>query len=271
MNAAAFVDKAAFSVWATRRKREPVTLKLGPNFAVGGQNRGYARSLHGINRMTGSPFELKYGRLQKWKRFPPFRLTLRSADNPLSGAQVRSVLDALFHKGYRCKTALVELTFDLSAYSFSLLSQRLFTTARSINELVDCSGRKTLYVGTPRSPLQLRIYEKTDGCVRVEFVLRPAYLRAHRIVTVEHLLKLRAVDLWKAVWFQAFRRRLLATLIQKGQPFWGSSLFRPNSYRWPFRLLADVLRFRARINPARYLRRCELQRVLMQMQEMLIW
>ncbi len=92
----------------------------------------YARSRHGENRLTGNPFELKYGKLHKWEHVAPFRLVVRSEGLPLSGAQVRIILDSLFRKGYRCKISQAELTFDTSQYSFSFFRHQLFSHARSL-------------------------------------------------------------------------------------------------------------------------------------------
>src|ERR1700680_3938703 len=98
VNEAAFVDKAVFNVWGIRRKKIPLSVDLGNNFAIGGPRRMYARSLHGKIGLTENPFELRYGRLHRWGTVAPFRLVVRSERLPLSGAQVRIILNSLFRK-----------------------------------------------------------------------------------------------------------------------------------------------------------------------------
>src|SRR6266849_895928 len=129
VNEAAFVDKAVFNIWGIRRTHALQYVKLGANPAIGGPRRMYARSRHGENCLTGNSFELKYGKLHKWEHVAPFRLVVRSEGLPLSGAQVRIILDSLFRKGYRCKISQAELTFDISQYSFSFFRRQLFSHA----------------------------------------------------------------------------------------------------------------------------------------------
>jgi len=231
----------------------------------------YARSRHGENRLTGNPFELKYGKLHKWKHVAPFRLVVRSKGLPLSGAQVRLVLDSLFRKGYRCQISHVELTFDVSQYSFHSLRQNLFSHARSIVELKDLLGWNTLYVGTTRSPWELRVYQKTAACVRVEFVLRPAYLRKHGFRSIEDLVGLRKLDFADLTQFLEFQEGRLIPILKRTRSFWGKELLLQSPHRWPLRVLISILRYRGRMNPEIFLRCSSAQHLLCRMLGNVVW
>jgi len=271
VNDAAFVDKAIFNVWGTRRKNILPKVKLGKNLAIGGPMRMYARSRHGENRLTENPFELRYGRLHKWRAVAPFRLVVRSERLPLSGAQVRIILDSLFRKGYRCQASQLELTFDVSQYSFLFFRRQLFSNARSIIEFQDRLGRNTFYGGTARSPWQLRVYQKTSDCVRVEFVLRRAYLRDHALRSIEELVGLRKVDLANLAQFLEFRGGRLTPLLKRTRHFWGKDLLLQSPQRWPLQLLISVLRYRGRMNPEICLRCSKAQLLLNRMLGNFVW
>jgi hypothetical protein len=271
VNEAAFIDKAVFNVWGSRRVRRREGVELGPNLAIGGARRMYARSLHGQSRLTGNPFELRYGRLHQWEHVPPFRLIMRSETVPLSGAQVLGILKCLFCNGFRSRVAQVELTFDLSRYSFPLLHQQLLSQARSMTELNDDFGNATLYAGTARSPWQLRIYQKTDNCVRVEFVLRPAFLHRNGMDSIEDLLRLRNLDLSALARFMKFREDRLTSILRLRPHFWGKELLMQIPQRRPLQLLIQVLRYRGRINPEIFLRWSDMHQLIKRMQRNIIW
>lgn len=268
---AAFVDKAVFNIRGIRRTKTLANVRLWKNPAIGGPRRMYARSLHGENRLTGNPFELRYGRLHRWGTVAPFRLVVRSERLPLSGAQVRIILDSLFRKGYRCQISQLELTFDVSQYSYSFFRRQLHSRARSITEFQDKLGRNTLYAGTPRSPWQLRLYQKTSDRVRVEFVLRPAYLREHGFKSIEELVRLRKLDIVDLVQFLEFREGRLIPLLELTRHFWGKELLLESPQRWPLQLLIGVLRYRGRMNPEIFLRCSKAQQHLNRMLGNLVW
>jgi len=231
----------------------------------------YARAQHGKNRLTGNPFELKYGKLRNWEHVAPFRLVVRSEGLPLSGAQVRIILGNLFRKGYRCQVSQVELTFDISQYSLAFLRRQLLSHARSLTALQDRHKRNTLYVGTVRSPWQLRMYQKTDACVRVEFVLRPAFLRKHSFGSIESLVGLRKLDIADMAQFREFREGRLMPILKRTRNFWGKELLLQSPSRWPLQVLVSVLRYRGRMNPEIFLRCSSTQHLLYRMLSNLVW
>jgi hypothetical protein len=269
-NQAAFVDKAIISIWGDRRLRISALLGHGPSRAIGGPKRMYARMISGQCFATGNPFELKYGKLQSYENVPPFRLTVRSDRMPLSGAQVEMITGALFRRGFRSHIASLEFTFDVMNYPFSYFRHRLFTRARSILEL-GTDGSRTFYAGRPRSPWQLRVYEKTGSVVRVEYILHRAFLSASGIERVDDILRLRDVNIWALASFQEFHEDRLAEALAKVPDGWGKDLLSETPRRWPLQLLATVLRGRCGIDPRGMLHRSEAQQLLRNMQDNFLW
>jgi hypothetical protein len=199
------VDKAVFSIWGDRRERILSLVDHSPSRAIGGSKSMYARLIPGKCHAAKNPFELKFGKLHQYTNIPPFRLSIRSDRTPLSGAQVAAVANSLFRRGLRVQVTYVEFTFDVLGYSFAYFRQRLFTRARSTTEL-GREGHKTFYAEKPRSPWQLRVYQKTESIVRVEYALRRAFLRAQRI----DLVRLRNLNVWAPASFQEFNEDRLA-------------------------------------------------------------
>jgi hypothetical protein len=266
----AFIDKAVLSVWGHRRERVPPAVELAQSRAIGGSTRMYARLLPGHCQLTGNPFELKYGRLQTYPNVPPFRLSLRSDVVPLSAAGVSSTIDSLFRLGFHCQISQVEFTFDVTGYSFPFFREHLLTTAHSVTE-VGKPDRMTLYAGGPRSPWQLRIYQKTDSLMRVEFILRRAWLHAHGIEQLDDLLLLMDLDVWASASFPEFREQRLASALHRMPSCWGKNILLQQPRRPSLRFLAGVLRWRCGVNPAPLLRHSQADHLLRRMQRKLLW
>jgi hypothetical protein len=269
-NQSAFIDKAVFSVWGERRERDPSTLEFGQNRAVGGSKRMYSRLIPGTCRLSGNPFELKYGRLHPYSNVPPFRLSVRSDAVPLSGAQASIVAGSLFRRGFRCQVSQVEFTFDTTELSPEFFRDHLITTAHSVKE-VGKEGSKTLYVGGPRSLWQLRIYRKADSLMRVEFVLRRGYLQAHSIQRIDDLLRLRGLDVWAAASFPEFNEERLASVLKTMPMCWGKNILSQEPRRRTLRFLAGVLRWRCGVAPTPLLRHSQGDVLLRRMQRNMLW
>jgi hypothetical protein len=161
---------------------------------------------------------------------------------------------------------ILNLRFDVLNYPISYFRHRLFTRARSILEL-GADGNKTFYAGKPRSPWQLRVYEKTESVVRVEYVLRREFLSANGIERVDDILRLRDVNIWALASFQEFHEDRLADALAKAPDGWGKDLLSETPRRWPLRLLAAALRVRCGIDPSGILQRSEVQCLLRDMQD----
>jgi hypothetical protein len=94
-----------------------------------------------------------------------------------------------------------ELTFDLTGTPFEYFRKHVLTPARRQRELGDTFTGRTLYLGSPHSPWQVKVYEKTDQIIRVEYVFRLDFLRTQAIHQVDDLLKLRNLDLSRFAMF----------------------------------------------------------------------
>jgi hypothetical protein len=199
---AAFIDRVDLSLRGKRRRRPKGMVSVVRRFPIGGRESLYARAVEGLCPATGNPFQLKYG-VRRWPgRVPPVRLILRSQLTPLSGAQAELVSSSLMCRGFRSQVSKVELTMDLTGTSVDFFEARLQTSARRFRTLRDIEGRKTYYVGGPRSHWQVRIYQKTDTVVRVEFIFRIPFLRRYGVRKPDELVLLRRVDLGRLIWLR---------------------------------------------------------------------
>jgi hypothetical protein len=91
------------------------------------------------------------------------------------------------------------LTFDISDYEVGEIYRKLLIGNRLIREFSDADGHQTFYLGSPKSNLQLRVYQKTEVIVRLEFVLRLSFLRSHNIQHPADLLTLSSINLWNKI------------------------------------------------------------------------
>jgi hypothetical protein len=242
VNKVAFLDKVELSLWGVRRRRILPTVIVKPSIAIAGPNRPYGRSLHGTCRPTGNPFELRYGRIQPWPKLPPLRLIGRSNSVPLTGSQIALIAQSLVRQGFSAQIRLVELTFDTQEIPIRQLRFDLFTRSRSFHELRDSRGRETFYVGSRRSPWQLRIYQKTSEIVRLEYILKRPFLLAHGIQRPEDLLQLRKLNLNSLATFREFDEARLTASLNAAPSFWGKDLLVPITHRWPTQILLAVER-----------------------------
>jgi hypothetical protein len=212
INKCAFFDKVVLGVWGTKRATPQPSVYIERNLPIAGAGRMYGRSDRGYAGFTPNAFELKYGRLLHYENVPPFRLTLRSDVLPISCAQVLLVADGLLWRGFRSYISSVELTFDIAGFQIPSLVCGLWSTARTQASFTDRSGRRTFYLGTPRSRWQMRIYQKSEQIVRVEYVFRLPLLRATRIKLPQDLIRLRRIRLGR---FARFESPIVQTLLRK--------------------------------------------------------
>jgi hypothetical protein len=268
---AAFFDRVEFGLWGDRRIQILPALRTKPSIPIGGLGRSYGRSIHGKCVSTGNPFEFRYGRLKRWPKLAPFRLILRSDASPLTGSQVALVAGSLLRQGYRERASRLELTFDVTEYSFSYFWKQWFSRSRLKEEFYDREGRETFYIGGPTSPWQLCVYQKTASVVRIEFKFRRVFLAAHGISRAEDLLRLRDVELWELVSFPEFHEPSLTAALSASRNFFGKELLLQSPDRWPIQTLIGFLRRRAHIDPAGLIRPSEAQWKLSSMQTNMIW
>src|SRR5438876_5707013 len=109
---------------------------------------------------------------------------------PLTAAQARLMISRATGERSSMQVSMLELTFDVTGVQVQQLRKRAIHRAHITRTLVDDQGRSTLYVGSPRSSWQVRIYDKTSSVVRIEFVLRRSFLSKHKINTPEDIVLL---------------------------------------------------------------------------------
>jgi hypothetical protein len=267
-----FFDRVAINVFAKRRKQKSEDVVVLKNLPIGARWRPYARLARGYLTVTQNPVDFYYGKFDANKsrgaRISPCRLSMRSNRTPLTFAELSSAIDAFVHRGSRKEVGLVELSFDTNL-CFGNVCRDLFTSARYRR---DCeSGRwKTIYVGSPRSHWQVRIYEKISGITRVEFVLRTRALRSLGVEQAHELLRLRTADLFELVSWREFDG--IATAVQLGrtvpepQLHACLALLRRNTS-----CLEKLIRGEYHILTADLLRPSIVEQTLRSMQERLIW
>jgi hypothetical protein len=189
----AFVDTIALSIRGIRRRLAAGT-NVETNRGIVRSNRNYARAERGV-LVGGNPYELRYGLIRLKGVLPPLMLILRSERIPLSIRNVKRAINTLCEPGWQASISQLELTFDLSGVSVGWLRKRVFTSARISRTLRSDDGRTTIYLGARTSPWQVRVYDKAPSVVRVEFILRRAFLRGIQINTPEDLRRMRRVSL----------------------------------------------------------------------------
>jgi hypothetical protein len=268
VNHAAFVDKVVLNVWGVRRKRPSSRIKGSDNLAIGGPGRFYARCLPRHHRLSGNDLQVRYGLLKPFANLSPYTVTAWSVKSPLTCADVFLVLDGLFRRGYKAVISSAEMTFDTEGIPMSRFRRELCSRAR-VRTYQDQSGKVTVYVGGSRSQWELRLYEKTDSVVRIEFVLRSAILRAHNIRRPQDLLLLKKAKLWRKVGFREVNLCEASSLPVRLQEGWEArGLTAPPMM--PARVMERELR-QARVNPVGWVNSSAREVMLRRMQERLVW
>ena len=112
------------------------------------------------------------------------------------------------------RVSQVELTFDVTGTTIDYVRQHLIHRAQSDARVLSDGERITIYVGSPRSAWQVRIYEKTITVLRLEFILRRSFLSRHGINKPEDLLLLRKLKVWDLLSI----RRFSAPAVQHASP-----------------------------------------------------
>jgi hypothetical protein len=191
---AAFFDRISFGVYGIRRHRMSSRVSVQRSIPIRGPKQPFARAMHGVFLPTGNSFELRFGPNRKFPHLPPISLRFRSVACPVTVYEVVSVANDVLLAGFRIRPMFIENTFDLPDVAVADLRHRIVSSARYERELEDKYGARTFYVGSPRSPVQIRIYQKQHDVARLEVVLRSAYLRQHGIVSIGDVAKIRQID-----------------------------------------------------------------------------
>ena len=266
---AAFIDRICLSVRGS----------LGTNFTdniLDPQNRAtlhptsiYSRVVRGKCPVTENRIEIRYGRAKHFENIPPVQIVMHSEKVPVTGAHALRLLKGLCTDAPDVSVSLVELTFDFTRIRTAFLLRHLVHKAKGDVRILTDGKRTTLYVGSPRSAWQVRIYRKQSSVLRLEFILRRPFLARHGLLQVEDLVLLRCFPLWDLLSFRRFSKSSAVRATEHKSAFvkklivtWGAT--RPTVQRLP----TILKRFGI---DAQVLRPTDLQRRLHAMQRHLIW
>ncbi len=207
---AAFVDTIRLSVDSDRKPRLDEIVDH-ENEGILSKNSNYSRMVTGSWKVTGNPVTILYGKANRFSPVPPVCLTVRSESMPVTGAQINKMVKSVFPTARGVRVSSVELTFDVSTFSFSEVCRSVVYRAIHTEELGDARGRRTFYIGSPRSPWFARIYEKREGVLRVEFKLQRGFLSAQGLGRPDDLVALGTLQLSKLISLRnASRTRIIA-------------------------------------------------------------
>ncbi len=197
---AAFIDRIVVNVWSPDVNAAVIKGKLESykNSPILGNSKVYSWCISGKERLSGNPIAIVYGRAKRFANVPKAQITFRSESVPVTGAQIMVTMTELLGSRTKIDVSVLELTLDSERVARWRLCQEALYRARTWREISDaCGRRKTRYIGSRASDVQLRIYDKTDRVVRLEFVLRSGYLRPHGITHPLDLVRLRAGQVWQ--------------------------------------------------------------------------
>ena len=271
VNFASFFDRVSLSVQGTRRRWPLDSVECRPSIPIGGPNRPYARAIHGVCLRSGNPFELRYGANPHYRHLPAASLRFRSEGCPLTLDEITLVARSLFCGGFHSQVGLLEFTFDVTGTTVFSLANRCVYSLRCELRLIDDNGRHTVYIGSPRSPLQIRIYDKLSGLVRMEFVMRRRFLRLHGINQVGDVDRVRALDMPRFIRFCEWQKRSqLAKALEYLPSGWRKQRLSNWPDRWPLQIWAGAMRH-WKVDPTTYLKSSPLQHAIENMQRKLIW
>ncbi len=269
-NQAAFIDRIVLSVWSNAKPKLN-RLPKAKDSGILSQKSLYARLFNGEDPLTGNPVQIKYIKVSPFPRVPPYSMTIRSEKLPLTGAQINELLRLTFPEATRIQPVLVEVPFDLKGTSVGEIEYRMIHRARLYSVLQDPYARRTFYCGSPSSSWQIRVYDKAEDLVRLEVVLRRAYLQKFGIRQPDSLVRLRSLPLDQMFTIRKFSRpNVVAATKNWRDQYWRDAASSWGYFKKSLRLLARMLgKTRSEID--QIFPRSRLQRVVESMQANLIW
>lgn len=266
------IDKIAINVDGklneTFRENELVNVNPKSIYRPGGQ---YAGCIYADSRLTRNPVSIHHGRMVRFKNVPPLRFTMQSEHTPLTAAQIYLLTWRCTCEAPELTVSSLELTFDFTGTSIEKVRRQLIHRAHRVIILTDERGWQTIYVGSPRSAWQVRIYRKTSTVVRLEFILRRGFLSRHGINRPEDVLLLRRIKIWELLSIRRFSRSWADRVTRN----WKNRTARGLVLDWfrdgrPRESLLRVLKWnRAQVHSV--FRKTNLQRRLERMQRQLVW
>lgn len=113
--------------------------------------------------MTKNSVLVHHGRLVRFKNVPPQLVTMHSETIPVTAAQIKLFIKSCMEEdpGPVISVSSLELTFDVTDAEVEYIRQNLIHRAQGgERSLFDEWSNQTIYVGSPRSAWQVRIYQK---------------------------------------------------------------------------------------------------------------
>jgi hypothetical protein len=269
---AATIDKIVINATGklneTFREDELVNVNPKAIFHPGGH---YAVCIFGDWRVTKNPVSIHHIKMVKFDNVPELRFTMQSDNVPLTAAHVYLLTWRCTCEAPELTVSSVELTFDFTGTSIDEVGKQLIHRAERVRILEDERGWQTIYVGSPRSAWQVRIYQKTESVVRLEFVLRRGFLYRHGINRPEDVLLLLRIKIWELLSLRRFSRSRAERVTRN----WQNQTARRLVLDWfkdgrPKESLLQVLKGN-RVQANSIFRKTSLQRRLEAMQRRLIW
>lgn len=140
---------------------------------------------------SGNELLVRYARRVHFDNIPVCTLTFRSVCWPVTRNEVQAALAVMFGSDECCSPSLIELTFDLTCPP-SFVEEHLRSRAGRF------SRDRTLYIGSPKSRWQAKVYTRHLGFTRLEFMLRRRFLHSLGFDTVDSVGNLATCEvLWR--------------------------------------------------------------------------
>ncbi|MGA8215796.1 MAG: hypothetical protein WB799_19540 [Candidatus Sulfotelmatobacter sp.] len=272
VNKVAIVDKIVLSVDGQLKPDFEAELQHFESRGILTPDSLYSRAASGSFWLTGNLVDVVYGRTKNFKNVPAFQITMHSTRIPLTAAQVLLLVEKLIVELTQIRVSSVELTSDFTGVTIGYVLRHLVHRAQNDVRVLSDGERTTIYVGSPRSAWQVRIYQKTrSGVLRLEFILRRSFLSRHGINKPEDVLLLRKLNVWDLLSVRRFSASSAARVTRTWDNEIGKELVRTwGEYRRPLRLLPRILKNHG-VHPYQVLRPTRLQEKMQEMQRHFIW
>jgi hypothetical protein len=265
---AAFVDTIRLSVYSDQKPRVD-GIADQKNVGILSLRSNYARRITGISTATGNEITILYGKVNRFSAVPPVSMTVRSESIPVTAAQINKMVESVFPGVRDVRVSSVELTFDVSTFSYAEACRSAVYRAIHTKEWGNARGRRTFYIGSPRSPWFARIYEKKERVLRVEFELRRGFLSAQEWNHPNDLIAMRTLRLSKLVSLRMFTRSGIMAATE-GWPETAVEWCLQSTMR-PLWHVNRILCAASRTDANRLLPQSMHQRQLESMQRLLVW
>jgi len=268
----AFIDKIVLSVNGELKPNFEEEFQYPKSQGIYSHDSLYSRRVSGRFCATGNRVDLLYGRKKRFENVPTQRITMHSERIPVTAAQVMLLVKRLTVEAPQVRVSSLEFSSDVTGTTIYYLLRHIIHRARSDLRVLSDGEHMTIYVGSPRSAWEVRIYEKPDSRVlRFEFILRRGFLSRHGINQPEDVLLLRKLRVWDLISVRRFSASNAARVTRRWDNELGKEVIRTWGYfRRPLRSLPKVLK-KYGIDPHEVLRRTHVQRRLEAMQKRLVW